>query len=79
MITVPVAQGRRGHPVVLAGSLLAELREASEEAQGLRGVIAAHEEAVREVDLASPVVLVDINTPAEYREALARFGMSERA
>src|SRR3990172_9391685 len=64
LITVPVVQGRRGHPPVLAGSLLPQLRAASEEAQGLRGGIAAHEEAVREVAFDSPVVLLDINTPA---------------
>ena len=71
LITVPVAQGRRGHPPVLAGSLLPELREASEGAQGLRGLIASHREAVREVALDSPLVLLDINTPAEYQRALA--------
>jgi molybdenum cofactor cytidylyltransferase len=70
-ITVPVAQGRRGHPPVLAGSLLPELRAASEEAQGLRGVIASHQEAVREVPFDSPLVLLDMNTPAEYQRALA--------
>jgi CTP:molybdopterin cytidylyltransferase MocA len=58
---------------VLAGSLLSELRNASEEAKGLRGVISAHTEATREADLSSPVVLLDINTPEEYRRALVRF------
>ena len=73
-ITAPVAQGRRGHPAVLAGSLLRELREASEESQGLRGVIAAHQEELFEIELASPTVLLDINTPEQYEEALARYG-----
>ena len=73
-ITIPVAQGRRGHPPVLAGSLLAELRGASEGAQGLRGVIASHQEAVREVPFDSPLVLLDMNTPAEYQRALAELG-----
>ena len=77
-ITVPVAQGTRGHPPVLAGALLSELRAASEERQGLRGVIAAHQQAVREVAVSSPSVLLDINTPEEYREALARLGGSSR-
>lgn len=74
MITLPVARGRHGHPPVLSGSLLAGLQNASEEAQGLRGVVGAHQEATREADLSLPVVLLDINTPAEYRQALARFG-----
>ena len=73
-ITVPAFEGRRGHPVVLAGALLPELREASEEAQGLRGVIAAHEAEVREVAFDTAQVLLDINTPEEYEAALARYG-----
>ena len=70
-ITMPVAQGRRGHPPVLARSLLPELRAASEEGQGLRGLLAAHEEAMRELPFDSPLILLDMNTPAEYQRALA--------
>ena len=73
-ITIPTFEGRRGHPVVVAGALLAELREASEEAQGLRGVIAAHEASVREVAVDSEQAVLDINTPEEYEAALAPYG-----
>jgi len=73
-ITLPAYRGHRGHPVVVAGALLAELREASEEAQGLRGVIAAHEASVREVAVDSEQSVLDINTPEEYEAALARYG-----
>jgi molybdenum cofactor cytidylyltransferase len=73
-ITIPTYRGHRGHPVVLAGALLPELREASEEAQGLRGVIAAHEDAVREIEIDDEQVVLDINTPEEYEAALARYG-----
>jgi molybdenum cofactor cytidylyltransferase len=73
-ITVPTSEGQRGHPVVLANALLDELRNASEEAQGLRGVIAAHEADVREVALETPQVRLDINTPEEYEAALAQYG-----
>ncbi|OGO52029.1 MAG: hypothetical protein A2148_05270 [Chloroflexi bacterium RBG_16_68_14] len=76
LITVPAYRGKRGHPPVLAGSLLPELREASEEARGLRGVIAAHEGEVGEAAIESPVVLLDINTEEEYQRALAEFGLS---
>jgi len=89
LITVPASDGHRGHPAVLAGSLLAELRAASEKAQGLRGVIAAHEGAVHEVpfillqhesmagepDLLAMIVRLDINTPEDYANALALFGL----
>ena len=73
-VTVPVHEGRRGHPPVLAGDLLPELRAASEETAGLRGVLAAHQEAVREVEASSAIVLLDLNTPEQYRQALARYG-----
>ena len=73
-ITIPTYRGHRGHPVVLAGALLAELREASEEAQGLRGVIAAHEDTVREVEIDDGQIVLDINTPEEYEAALRDYG-----
>lgn len=71
--TIPVAEGRRGHPPALSGKLLPELREASEDVQGLRGIIAEHEADVHETDLSSPIVLLGFNTPEEYEEALARY------
>ena len=75
-ITVPVHGGRRGHPPVLAGALLEDLREATEEEQGLRGVLAAHENDVREVEVDRPIVHLDLNTPQEYERAFAEYGRS---
>ncbi len=74
-ITVPVWAGRRGHPAVFAGALLPELREVTEEGEGLRAVRRAHAAETREVDLGDPRVLVDINTPESYREARRLFGL----
>lgn len=74
-ITVPVHGGRRGHPVVLDGALLAELRDVAEATQGLRAVIARNEGDVHAVQFESPVVLLDLNTPDDYeaaRESYAR-------
>ncbi len=73
LITIPTYQGRRGHPIALAGSLLPELREATEEALGLRGVIEAHAADAREVDFGTAAVLLDINTPEDYERARAKF------
>jgi molybdenum cofactor cytidylyltransferase len=73
-ITLPAFEGHRGHPVVLADALLPELREATDEAQGLRGVIAAHEAEVREVAFETAQVLLDLNTPEEYEAAFAQYG-----
>jgi molybdenum cofactor cytidylyltransferase len=87
-ITVPVSDGHRGHPAVLSGALLPELRAATEEAQGLRGVIEAHAPEVHELpfillqhesmasepDLTALMVRIDINTLEEYEDARALFG-----
>lgn len=86
-VTLPVSDGRRGHPTVLSALLLPELRQASEKAQGLRGVIAAHEGEIHEVhfmmtvhesapgpDLLALMVLTDINTQEDYEQARALFG-----
>ena len=69
LITVPVYRGRRGHPVVLEGSLLQELRNVQEETQGLRAVISRHEGSVGECASDSPLVLLDINSPTDYEAA----------
>ncbi|MEX0785917.1 MAG: nucleotidyltransferase family protein [Dehalococcoidia bacterium] len=73
-ITLPVWQGKRGHPVVLAGALLPELRAASEKERGLRGILDRHADGVREIDLGSEVVRMDINTPEEYERARNEWG-----
>ncbi|MCH8066632.1 MAG: nucleotidyltransferase family protein [Chloroflexi bacterium] len=75
-ITLPVYEGKRGHPVIVDGSLLAELRNASEEDRGLRGIIAAHDDDVHEVEVQSSIARLDINTPADYERALAAFGLT---
>lgn len=69
LITVPTFEEHRGHPPVLDGSLLAELREVSEETLGLRAVIAAHEDDLSELAFETSVVLLDLNDRDEYERA----------
>ncbi len=71
-ITRPTFEGRHGHPPVLDGLLLAELRAVEEESLGLRGVMAVHASDVADIDLEDERALVSFNTPEEYAEALAR-------
>ena len=73
LITIPTYEEKRGHPPVLHGSLLPELREANEATQGLRAVIARHEAEVRELAFETPAVVLDLNRPQEYREARASY------
>lgn len=73
LITIPAHKGRRGHPPVLSGTLLPELRAAQEESRGLRDVIERHASEILEVEFDDPGVLLDINTPEEYEQARAQF------
>jgi molybdenum cofactor cytidylyltransferase len=68
-ITIPTFEGRRGHPTVVAGVLLEELRTVEEESLGLRGLLERHAAEVHEVSVASPLVLLDLNTPEGYERA----------
>ena len=78
LITVPSFAGQRGHPPVLAGPLLPELREVRETTQGLRALLERHQAEVREVPFASEVVLLDINRPEEYERARASYFQASR-
>jgi CTP:molybdopterin cytidylyltransferase MocA len=91
LITVPVSEGKRGHPVVLSGALLPGLRSASEERRGLHGILEEHSADVREhafvllqhesmagePDMAALYIHIDINTPEDYEEAKALFGVAQ--
>ena len=70
-ITVPSHGGRRGHPVILDGTLLPELRDVDEATQGLRAILARHATDVHELPFDSADVLLDLNTPDEYQRAIA--------
>jgi CTP:molybdopterin cytidylyltransferase MocA len=69
LVTFPVHGGRRGHPTVLAGALIPELRNVLDETLGLRGLIERHQASLREVAFDTPIVLLDLNTPDDYRQA----------
>ncbi len=73
LITVPMYEEKRGHPPVLDGSLLPELREVNEETQGLRDVIARHAADVEELAFETPAVLLNLNRPQEYQKARASY------
>lgn len=68
-VTVPEYRGKGGHPIVLSAGLLPELREISEETQGVKAVVRRRAGAVNRVAVDSAEVLLDLNTPEEYRAA----------
>ena len=68
-ITVPVYQGKRGHPVIFS-------IEYKNELLGLRGdvggkqIVAGHPDDVFEVEVNTPAINVDIDTPDDYKSAI---------
>ena len=74
LITSPRCRERGGHPIVFSRLLRRELESISEEGQGIREVFRAHRNEVNEVVIDDPVVLLDLNSPAAYEEAKARYG-----
>ena len=73
LITVPTFEGRRGHPTVVDGWLLPELRGVRERTEGLRGFLERHGADVVEAPVDSEVVLLGMNTPAEYESVKRRY------
>jgi molybdenum cofactor cytidylyltransferase len=69
-ITVAGYGGRRGHPVLFAPELRDELLAIDEATQGLRAVLQRHAGDVAVVETGSPLTLVNLNTPEDYRQAL---------
>jgi molybdenum cofactor cytidylyltransferase len=69
-ITIPVCNGRRGHPVIFDARYRAELLSVGD--RGARAVVANHAADIFEVPVESSNVLKDMDTPQEYREAKAQ-------
>jgi len=72
LITIPVFQGKGGHPLILDCSLLPELLEIGEASQGIRAVVRKHEERLQRVEVDNPEVLWDLNTPEQYQAAVTQ-------
>lgn len=62
-IITPTCQGRRGHPLLLPRSILAELTAG----KTLRDVLRKAATQIREVPLEDTGILIDMDTPDDYR------------
>jgi nicotine blue oxidoreductase len=69
-IAIPTFGGRRGHPLAIAGRLVPELME-GDLPEGLRTIIRRHERDLAEVSTDDPGVLLDVDTPEDYRQLVA--------
>ena len=70
LITIPTYRGKGGHPLVLDLSLLDELGSIDEDTLGLKAVVRRHQREAQRVEMDTPEVLLDLNTPEQYRAAL---------
>jgi len=70
-VILPRHEGRRGHPAVIGSDLLAEIA-AIPPGEGLRHLWRRRSEAVRELDVDDPGILIDLDTPADYERSKPR-------
>jgi molybdenum cofactor cytidylyltransferase len=77
LVVSPRFVDKFGHPVLLDGSLLSELREVDEGSLGLRAVIDRHLDTAAVEEVHNARINVDLNTPADYEAALASFDSGE--
>lgn len=70
-ITLPVYDGRRGHPVVFGRAVFGELLSAPL-SEGARAVVRADPARVTEVPVRDPAIIDDIDTVEAYQDLLRR-------
>jgi molybdenum cofactor cytidylyltransferase len=68
-ILLPVHKGRRGHPIVLASDLFAEVLDLPSEL-GLNFVVRRIRDRVLEVEVDDAGVLQDVDTPEQYAKLI---------
>lgn len=78
LITIPTCGGKGGHPIAVSRALYPELLDITEGTQGMRAVTERHKTATQRVELNAPELLWDVNTPEQYRAALAESGSANQ-
>jgi molybdenum cofactor cytidylyltransferase len=68
-ISLPVFQGRRGHPVLFSASVLEEIIALPMD-QGANIVVRKDPRRIIEVPLNTPGIIIDIDTPEDYARLL---------
>ena len=70
-IVIPCHRGRRGHPVYLSAKYADEILGINGD-EGLRAVTRGHPEDTAELEVADLETLLDMDTPDDYAQYLAR-------
>ncbi len=71
-IVVPSHGRRRGHPAIFDRGLWPELRALGDH-DPIHRVVRAHEAEIEHMETDDPAVLMDMNTPEDYRRCLAAY------
>ena len=74
-IVIPRYLGKKGHPVLFPRQLLAEIGSVP----SLRDIFRRHPDSLRPIDIYDEGVVIDMDTPEDYREARMRFFAAEHA
>ena len=69
-LALPAYRGRTGHPPLFSTALIPELLAITEERQGMREVVSRYLDQRLLVEVDTPLALININTQADYKEAL---------
>lgn len=69
-IVQPIYRGQPGHPVAFGNAYGDELRQLVGD-RGARSVLRQHEDAVTHMPVDDPGILLDVDTPERYAEAMA--------
>ena len=77
LITIPTYRGQRGHPSIFDASLITELSQILDVNMGLKEVIHRKPSRIHEFHSSSPITILDINRPEEYKDGLDLFKNSE--
>ena len=67
----PCYQGRRGHPPLIATDYTPEILLATPSAV-LREFLARHAQDAREIECGDPGILIDLDTPDDYRQSVEK-------
>jgi len=65
-IILPVHGGRRGHPTLFRWRHVAAIRRLAPN-EGINTLVRLHSDETRELLVASPAILADVDTPEDYR------------
>ena len=71
LITIPTYGGKGGHPIIVSRTLRPEMLALTEATQGMRALTERHQARTQRIELDAPELLWDVNTPEQYRAALA--------